>query len=382
MIVLGFLLVYFFLIGIFIVGYSRVKSFEFTSKGTIQSFSIVIPFRNEAAHLPALLKSIRLLDYPVSQVEILMVNDASSDDSVSLIQTYIEQYQLTHIQVLENSRRSGSPKKDAIRTAITIAQHSWLITTDADCILPKKWLRVLDCFIQKKAPNMIAGPVALMEKTKASSFLYAFETLDIHSMLGVTISAFGLGHPIMANGAHLAYRTDVFNSVKGFEGNDHMASGDDLFLLEKFLAYDANAVHYLKTKWAIVRTSSLERWSDLVSQRKRWAAKASGYTSAFAKAVGIFVFLGNLSTVIIYGMLLFASVTENHPFNVLLLLAAVLLKYLLDGLLILKALNFTAGLRIFIWYPLVALCYPIVTLTTAILAFTTSYTWKDRRFKQ
>jgi biofilm PGA synthesis N-glycosyltransferase PgaC len=382
MIVLGFLLVYFLLIGVFIVGYSRVKFFEFTSKETIQSFSIVIPFRNEAAHLPALLKSIRLLDYPVAQVEILMVNDASSDGSVQLIQTYIKKHQLTHIQVLENIRQSGSPKKDAIRTAIAISTHPWLITTDADCILPEKWFRVLDNYIQKEAPNMIAGPIALMEKTKAPSFLYAFETLDVHSMLGATISAFGLGHPIMANGAHLAYRTAVFHTVQGFEGNDHMASGDDLFLLEKFLTYNANAVHYLKNPLAIVRTSSLESWTGLVSQRKRWAAKASRFNSAFAKAVGIFVFLGNLSTLIIYSMLVYAILAENHNFNVPLLLTAVLLKYLLDGLLIMKALCFTESQRVFIWYPLVAPCYPIVTLTTAILAFTTSYTWKGRRFKQ
>tara|TARA_R110001632_G_scaffold61822_2_gene148930 strand:- start:2800 stop:3948 length:1149 start_codon:yes stop_codon:yes gene_type:complete len=380
MIIFGFILVYVFLISLFIVGYNRVQPFTSKSSDRIQSFSMIIPFRNEEAHLPALLLSIHHLDYPVSQVEILMVNDDSSDGSVQLIQNYINKNQLSHIHILENTRQSGSPKKDAIKTAISVSKFSWVITTDADCTLPSKWLGVLDSFIEKMRPNMVAGPLALVETTNTSSFLHAFEILDVHSLLGVTIGAFGLGSPIMANGAHLAYRKDVFFNVKGFDGNDYMASGDDLFLLEKFLAYDAKAVRYLKSKEAIVLTTSHKSWTDFINQRKRWAAKASGFKSNFAKAVGVVVVLGNLSTVIAYGQLLYASFFENQLKHIPLLLVVIIIKYFIDGLLIFRAQRLTGSKKSFIWYPLVALCYPIVTLMISVLAFTTSYTWKDRRF--
>ena len=382
MIIFGFILVYVFLICLFLVGYNRVPPFTLEACNKNQSFSIIIPFRNEEAQLPALLESIHRLDYPVSQVEILMVNDGSSDCSVQVIQNYIQKNQLSHIHILENRRQSGSPKKDAIKTAISVSKFSWVITTDADCILPSKWLKVLDNFIEKKRSNMVAGPLALIEKTNTLSFLHAFEVLDVHSLLGVTIGAFGLGNPLMANGAHLAYRKEVFYQVKGFEGNDHVASGDDLFLLEKFLDHDAKAVHYLKSKDVIVRTSAQENWSDFMNQRKRWAAKASGFKSNFAKAVGIIVLVGNLSMVIAYGMLLYPLFDQTHRFHVAFIGIAILLKYLIDGLLILRAQRFTGSHLKFFWYPLVALCYPIMTLTIALLAFTTSYTWKGRRFTQ
>ena len=382
MIIFGFILVYVFLISLFIVGYNRVSPFTSAASNKIQSFSIIIPFRNEEAQLPALLESIHLLDYPVSQVEILMVNDGSSDRSVQTIQNYIHKNQLSHIHILENRRQSGSPKKDAIKTAISVSKFSWVITTDADCILPSKWLGVLDSFIEKKNPNMVAGPLAIVEKTNTSSFLHALEILDVHSLLGVTIGAFGLNSPIMANGAHLAYRKEVFHQVQGFEGNDHMASGDDLFLLEKFLAHDAKAVHYLKSKDVIVRTSTQDNWRGFMNQRKRWAAKASGFKSNFAKAVGIVVVLGNLSTVLAYGMLLWTIFDKTLSFHLAFISTAILLKFLIDGLLIFKAQRFTGSHRNFLWYPMVALCYPIMTMTIALLAFTTSYTWKGRRFTQ
>lgn len=382
MIIFGFILVYVFLISLFIVGNNRVQAFTSDGSNKIQSFSIIIPFRNEEVQLPALLESIHHLDYPVSQVEILMVNDGSTDRSVQIIQNYIHKNQLSHIHILENRRQSGSPKKDAIKTAISVSQFSWVITTDADCILPSKWLGVLDSFIEKKRPNMVAGPLALVETTNTSSFLHAFEILDVHSLLGVTIGAFGLGSPIMANGAHLAYRKEVFYQVKGFEGNDHMASGDDLFLLEKFLYHNVKAVHYLKSKDVIVRTSAQDNWSDFMNQRKRWAAKASGFKSNFAKAAGIVVVLGNLSMVIAYGMLLYTIFDNTYSSHLAFISTAILLKYSIDGLLIFKAKRFTGSHRNFFWYLLVALCYPIMTLTITLLAFTTSYTWKGRRFTQ
>lgn len=382
MIILGVLSLYVLLIAVFTMGYYSVKPHTFESEISIHSFSMIIPFRDEATDLPALLESLRLLDYPPNQLEVLMVNDASSDQSVQQIQAFIQKHQLIHIQVIENNRQSNSPKKDAIRTAIKLAKHPWLITTDADCMLPSKWLRILDNFIQKKTPNMVAGPLALSPNKVSNRLLYALETLDIHSLLGATVGAFGLGHPIMANGAHLAYRKDIFTHVKGFAGNDHMASGDDLFLLEKFLAYDAKSVHYLKSRQAIVRTAPQVTWRGFVSQRKRWAAKASGFNNAFAKAVGILVFLGNLATLIAYCMLLYAFFLPSYPNHVGLIGGALLLKYLLDGVLIFKALRFTGSVRTFIWYPAIALGYPLLTLMIAILAFTTSYTWKGRRFKQ
>ena len=66
--------------------------------------------------------------------------------------------------LLENLRLSNSPKKDAIARAMPIAKNPWIITTDADCIVPKNWLKTIDNFIQQNQPEMIVCPV--IYKTK------------------------------------------------------------------------------------------------------------------------------------------------------------------------------------------------------------------------
>ena len=77
----------------------------------------------------------------------------------------------------------------------------------------------------------------------------------------------------MCNGANLAYTKTLFKAINGFEGNTNIASGDDVFLLEKAIKRNKNTVHYLKNTDATVFTKPVKNYSALISQRKRWASK-------------------------------------------------------------------------------------------------------------
>ncbi len=76
------------LIVAFIVGFDKVKNFESTKISPKTKFSVIIPFRNEAENLTALLHSISLLNYPKELYEILFIDDDSEDDSVHLITNF------------------------------------------------------------------------------------------------------------------------------------------------------------------------------------------------------------------------------------------------------------------------------------------------------
>ena len=79
-------LVYTILIVFFIVGCNRLKSLSENNVAPINSFTIVIPFRNEEEVLSNLADSLKKLDYPIANFEILFINDASHDGSVAVIE--------------------------------------------------------------------------------------------------------------------------------------------------------------------------------------------------------------------------------------------------------------------------------------------------------
>ena len=72
-------IIYILFIGQLIYGFNRVK--RFTKNDTIPttSFSIVVPFRNEAENLPKLLHTISNLNYPKELFEVLLVDDESEE---------------------------------------------------------------------------------------------------------------------------------------------------------------------------------------------------------------------------------------------------------------------------------------------------------------
>lgn len=357
----------------FYLGFKRLAAFNEKAIPAKTYFSIIIPFRNEEMHLPLLLQSLLKLNYPKDFFEVILVDDASSDNSTVLVSQFITAYtSKINVRLIANERRSDAPKKDAITTAIGVMTHNWIVTTDADCIVPELWLATLNAFIAAAPTACVAGPVAYRD---SNSFLNAFQTLDLLSLQGATIGAFGLDRPFLCNGANLAYTKALFNSVNGFCGNTNISSGDDIFLLEKAIAHAPDAVRYLKSNTAVVQTVAQPTWHALIEQRKRWAAKTTAYNSVFGKATGAIVFLMNLSCIAI----VFSMFFNSYSVSLLAIIWGV--KFCVDLVLIYKTALFFKQQYVLKHYIGSLILYPFFSCYVAILAFGKTYQWKDRSFK-
>ena len=356
--------IYTFSISLLVYGFFKVKQYHKRELSPKTSFTIIVPFRNEAENLPNLLNSFSNLNYPKDLFEVVLVDDSSE-----------EKFQVSsfrfQVSVIDNIRISNSPKKDAITTAMQHVRSNWVITTDADCMVTENWLLTYDNYIQDNKVSMFAGAVTYECK---NSFLDHFQQLDLMSLQGATIGSFGLNRGFMCNGANFAYTKSIFEKLNGFEGNDKIASGDDVFLLQKAIEKFLDEVHYLKAKEVIVSTKPTETWKSLFYQRVRWAAKTSSYKSSFGKLLGLIVFFGNLSFVIGFFYFLFGF----WSYSVFVLLA--FFKFSVDFVLLYTTNKFLSKNRIKSLL-LSSLLYPFFSTTVALYSLFGSYEWKDRRFR-
>src|SRR5690606_8109712 len=133
---------YVLLIGSLIYGFGKIVTFKLKKSVSKTSFSVIIPFRNEAQNLPNLLDSISKLSYPKHFNECSLVDDDSEDDSVNIIHRIMEssrwrQNFQTNVRLIKNDLKNNPPKKDALTSAIDLAKKEWIITTDPDCHLPE-----------------------------------------------------------------------------------------------------------------------------------------------------------------------------------------------------------------------------------------------------
>lgn len=377
MITLGFILFicYLLLLLAIWIGMVQLKPASSETVSPKTKFSIVVPFRNEAENLAALVTSLEQLDYPTHLFEVIFVDDASRDQSVFVLSEALEDCVFS-FKIIRSKRLSNSPKKDAITHAISEAKNGWILTTDADCTVPKKWLRAFDSEVQKHNPNMICGPVIY---NSSGSFLEAFQQFDGLSLQAVTMSGFGLNRPILCNGANLGYKKEVFQQLKGFTENNHIASGDDVFMLEKISQHTPNSVVFLKTDAAIITTQPQKNWKQIINQRIRWASKTTKQKNWLPKLVGAIVFIVNLWIVLSW---IYAFYNSHFLYFYLF---TFFIKIVIDGIVIFSVhtiyKNKTVTLKSIFQLIISGLLYPFITVIVFILSLLGGYQWKGRHFK-
>ena len=339
------------------------------------SFSIVIPLRNEAENLPDLFNSLLKLKYPPEKFEILLVNDASEDISEALCENFCEENPHFNICLLQNKHHSKSPKKDALLTGISTSKMDYILTTDADCVVPEAWLERFNSVLIEEQAILVAGPVMLKPEVSKMGFWRQFQEMDFLSLQAATLGGFGVNIPFMCNGANLCYSKKAFWKVNGFEGNNHIASGDDVFLLEKFQITGLKTA-FLTSREAVVLTAAAGGLKKMFWQRIRWAGKTSATKNSFGKGMGLLVFLMNFLLCAAFILWIF----ELFPLK--LFLGMFLVKFNVDFLLIHRAAKFFGrerSLKSYVWS---SMFYPFFSSCVGILSIFSGYNWKNRHFRK
>ena len=336
-----------------------------TNIKNFQKFSIIIPFKNEAKNLPALLQSLKQIDYPKTNFEIIFIDDESTDNGKEIIEKY---FKILPIKLIENIRKSNSPKKDALETGIKQAEYNFIITTDADCIFPNKWLIAYNQLIQEKKPKMIIAPVTYIDK---NDFLTRFQTIEFLSLQGFTKGSCELGFPFLSNGANLGFDKKTFFKLNAYEGNNNLASGDDTFLLEKFRKNFPEKIKFLNTPSAIVKTQAQKNLKSIKNQKIRWATKTKKNFLDTSFRFGLLIILINYTTI-----LLWILIFQYKLFSV----TFIILKTFIDIIFVLIINKFYQNKIKNLSLYLSAILYPFYIFWIVLWSLSGKFEWKDNKY--
>jgi len=333
-------------------------------------FSIVVPARNESENIKICVESILAQNYSTDFFEIIVIDDFSEDDTALIVKNLQEQYANIHLLSMADFFKPNdisSYKKKAIEKAVQHAKGNWIVTTDADCIVPPNWLLLFHQYIEQHQPVFVAAPVMFIKET---GVLNQFQLLDFLALQGITAAAVGAGKHSMSNGANLAFEKSAFIAVGGYQGVDQIASGDDMFLMHKMKMTLSNRIGYLFHPDAIVLTKAMQNWKEFFMQRIRWSSKARFYDDRSIFWVLLLVYLFNFSFL---GMLLM-----GHYGSLLIALAfkTFFEVFFLDP--VAKFYNLQSQLRYFVLYQPLHIAY---TILAGLFGQVKTYTWKGRRVK-
>jgi cellulose synthase/poly-beta-1,6-N-acetylglucosamine synthase-like glycosyltransferase len=329
--------------------------------------SVIIPARNEEENIGKLLNSLQQQTYPKHLYEIIVVDDQSEDSTAEIVKSF------SFAKLIQPKFDTiNSYKKKAIEFGIAASSGELIITTDADCVIPENWLKTIAAFKKEKNAVFIAAPV-LMENN--GSFLQIFQTLDFLVLQGITAAAVQKKVHSMCNGANLAYEKKVFYEVDGFSGIDNIATGDDMLLMNKIVKRYPVQYHYLLSKEAIVKTNAEKTWKKFLSQRIRWASKATHYNEIKIFSALLLVYCFNLILFILF------VVSFWKPFLWLGLIVVLLAKTIIELAFIYPVAKFyskTKLLSLFLIFQPVHIFYTVIA---GWLGHFSYFEWKGRKVK-
>ena len=313
----------------------------------LRPLSIIVPFRNEAEHLPGLIGDLVAQSYPAHMWELIIVDDHSEDDSASIITSLIDDIPgFSYLRLPPG--KSG--KKAALYEGIQKAKHNWIIQVDADCRVGPGFISSHVMFLERHPSDMVAGLVST--RKGGGSFLETFERLDMLALVGSSAGSFSLGRPMMCSGANLSYSRELYLETRSFDPEQSTASGDDMFLMIGGRKLN-RTLRYNTSRESMVETGAVKDLRRLIVQRMRWGSKTGAYRMPDIQLLALLISLTNISILLMpLWMMLFPGM---WPW----LAGAYLAKSLADFMLLFRITGITgsrADLKMFI--PVSLLYYP------------------------
>lgn len=240
--------------------YLRITKKSHTNPNLLPPVSVIICARNEEENLKKFLPSILNQDYP--QYEVIVVNDASEDDSAWVLDNFAKQYSHLKISTIKKDEKFNHGKKLALTIGIKAATYDHLLFTDADCKADSAdWIYQM---VQSYNPHteIVLGYGGY---TKTRGFLNKIIRFD---SLFIAMQYMGFakaGIPYMGVGRNLSYKKSLFFKNKGFATHASLQSGDD----DLFVNENANKSNTEINIKAHTRSETKKSFALWIIQKKR-----------------------------------------------------------------------------------------------------------------
>ena len=253
---------YFFELVIFIIGAG--KKYKKIDQEKLPAVTIVVAARNEEDNILECIKSLDALVYPEGKIEIILVNDHSTDRTGEIVNSFIEDKPKFKTIVPSESIGSLKGKTNALANAIKISQGEIILTTDADCIVTPTWAKTIASYYNEDVA-FVGGFTTQYD----DNIFSGMQALDFVYLLTVAAGTINLGKPLSCIGNNMSYRKSVYNEIGGYEGLPFSVT-EDFRLLMAIHKLKKYKIIYPLDEEALVTSKPCPNWKTLYWQKKRW----------------------------------------------------------------------------------------------------------------
>lgn len=259
--------------------------------------SVIICAKNEAENLRNFLP--KVLDQDHSNFEVVVINDASTDETLDVLEEFQALNEKVKIVDVQNNEAFWANKKYALTLGIKKAENPYLLFTDADC-QPQtdQWLREMSSQFSDAKSIVLGYGGYFADPASPVNKLIRFETL-FTAIQYFSYASWGL--PYMGVGRNLAYTSSEFYNQNGFATHLHLRSGDD----DLFVNQAANKMNTALcfSQEGITRSIPKEDLESWFRQKRRHVSIARHYKKGHKLLLGLFYFSQLLFWILFFALL-------------------------------------------------------------------------------
>lgn len=328
------------------------------------SVSVIVCAKNEAENVAKFIPLLAEQEYP--DFEIVLIDDASSDNTLALFEEFEKQYDHVRLVKVENNEAFWGNKKYALTLGIKAATKEYLLFTDADCYpTSKNWITAMSSrFTMQKTIVLGYGAYEKINNSFLNK-LIRFETI----MTAVQYFSWTkVGSPYMGVGRNLAYKREEFFNVNGFINHMQVRSGDDDLFINEAATAKNTTIAYTPESFTVSKPKTT--YSDWFNQKRRHIATAKHYKKLDKLQLGTFY-----SSQLLF--LILPIILLSFQYQWIVVLSLITVRYLCAWI----VLGFSAGKLkekdLKYWFPIVEL----VLIFTQMNLFLTNFFSKPVNWK-
>jgi glycosyltransferase involved in cell wall biosynthesis len=261
------------------VGLSQIQESELH---LTQPVSVIVYSKNEKENLKSLVP--QLLDQDHPNFEIILVNDASNDNTKDIIEYFMALDSRVKMVDVVNIESFWGNKKYALTLGIKKAVNDQLVFINANCTPnSNKWLSIIASLL-KEEKSIVLGYGGYQKIT--GSLLNKLVRFDT-GLTAIKYFSYAMhGNPYMGVGRNLAYTATQFYEVSGFMSHIKIMGGDDDLFVNQAATSKNTAVSLNEDSF----TTSLPKtsWSQWWRQKKSHIHTATYYKKTHRFLLGLF----------------------------------------------------------------------------------------------
>lgn len=273
--------------------------------------SILLAARNEEKLIKRSLDHLVKLDYPSDKLEVLIGDDQSTDNTLSIVREFILEQSNFQVFSIESNLGKARGKGNVLAQLAHKATGEFYLITDVDVALPSNWVKSIISAFDEKV-GIVSGTTTCERHNQFSNL----QAIDWLHFMGYIKAFANVGVSCTAVGNNMGVRAKAYRECGGFEALDFSITEDyKLFEAVTRNGWDWKA---LCSESNLGQAWYLSDWKELLHQRKRWLMGARDLPSnwkgmlvlyaLFTPALITMLFLDTQVAMVFWGIKLFIQI--------------------------------------------------------------------------